>query len=138
MDNAEVVKQFMALEKMGIVALLLYIIHILVGLLRFKYARKTSVELTESAREEIAEKNRSRDLIFKTANTADDIEDRQKDQGRQLTEIAVKTAGIHEVVSAKINGTPLVYNPELHAAIVNLNNNIRNQTAAIDRLAKGI
>jgi hypothetical protein len=128
----------MALEKMGIVALLLYIIHVLVGLLRLKAARKTSVELTESAREEIAERNRSRDLIFKTANTTDHIEDRQKENCKQLSDMAAKTAGIYEVVTAKINGTPLVYNPELHAAIVNLNNNIRNQTAAIDRLAKGI
>lgn len=49
-----------------------------------------------------------------------------------------KNDDMHEIITAKNSGTPLIYNKGLERSIENLSNNIFNQTKAIETLANNI
>ena len=85
---------------------------------------------------ESASKNDSRDKIMATYEIVRDVQERQKNRDKAFFEMKGEVEDICEIITAKISGTPIVYQPQMDIAVKDLSRLMTELNKSNDELIK--
>jgi len=105
--------EFEGLDKLGTVGVLVVIVGWM-GKLIWQLVNKQN---EPDQKQEAQIRNDSRDKIMATYEIVRDVQERQKNRDKAFFEMKGETSEIHEVITEKIDGTPIIYQPRIDIAV---------------------